>query len=136
MKKMLLSMALCFAIGFVASAQKTPPTAVVSAFTKKFQDVKGLEWGKEKSGEWEAEFKKNGVEMSANFSADGKWLETETGVKFADLPAAVQTALKGKKVTEAAKIVRADGATIYEAEVKNQDLLFDANGKSVPGGKE
>ena len=133
MKKMLLSMALCFAMGFIASAQKTPPTAVVSAFNEKFQEVRGLKWDKEKNGEWEAEFKMKDVEMSANFSADGKWLETETEIKVADLPEAVQTALKGKKVREAATIVRADGTTVYEAEVKHQDLFFDANGKPVQG---
>ena len=134
MKKILFLLALCCGVGFSATAQKTPPTAVVTAFNKKFKDVKGVEWGKEKNGEWEAEFKNKGVEMSANFSADGKWLETETEIKFADLPVAVQTALKGKKVSEAAKIVKADGTTVYEAEV-HQDLIFDANGKVVPQGK-
>lgn len=135
MKKILFLLALCCGIGFSATAQKTPPTAVVTAFNKKFKDVKGVEWGKEKNGEWEAEFKNQGVEMSANFSADGKWLETETEIKFTELPAAVQAALKGKKVSEAAKIVRADGTTVYEAEV-HQDLIFDANGKLQSQSKE
>lgn len=135
MQKILFLLALCCGIGFSATAQKTPPTAVVTAFNKKFKDVKGVEWEKEKNGEWEAEFKNKGVEMSANFSADGKWMETETEIKVADLPAAVQAALKGKKVAEAAKIVRADGTTVYEAEV-HQDLIFDANGKPQSQNKE
>lgn len=135
MQKILFLLALCCGIAFSASAQKTPPAAVVAAFNKKFKDVKEVEWGKEKNGEWEAEFKNKGVEMSANFSADGKWLETETEIKVADLPAAVQAALKGKKVGEAAKIVRADGTTLYEAEV-HQDLIFDANGKLQSQNKE
>lgn len=135
MQKILFLLALCCGIGFSATAQKTPPTAVVAAFNKKFKDVKEVEWGKEKNGEWEAEFKNKGVEMSANFSADGKWLETETEIKVAELPVAVQAALKGKKVGEAAKIVRADGTTFYEAEV-HQDLIFDANGKLQSQNKE
>ena len=65
MKKILFLLTLCCGVGFSAIAQKTPPTAVVAAFNKKFQDVKGVEWGKEKNGEWEAEFKNKGVEMSA-----------------------------------------------------------------------
>ena len=74
--------------------------------------------------------------MSANFSAEGKWLETETEIKVTDLPASVQTALAGKKVKEAAKILRADGSTVYEAEVKHKDLIYDASGKLLSQGKD
>ncbi|MEO6758998.1 MAG: PepSY-like domain-containing protein [Saprospiraceae bacterium] len=93
--------------------------------------MKDVDWGMEKNGQWEAEFDQNKVEMSANFSADGKWVETETEMKVADLPAAVKNALKGKKVKEAARIQRADGSTVYEAEVRHKDLLFDADGKMM-----
>jgi hypothetical protein len=133
--KLIMLLTLCFGASFAASAQKTPPATVVTAFKQKFQNVQKIEWGKEKNGEWEAEFKQGGGEMSANFSAEGKWLETETEIKVADLPASVQSALKGKKVKEASKILRADGSTVYEAEVKHKDLLFDANGKMVSEGK-
>jgi uncharacterized membrane protein YkoI len=136
MPKIMMLLAICLGISFAACAQKTPPAAVVTTFNQKFQNVKGLEWGLEKNGEWEAEFDQNGAEMSANFSADGKWMETETEIKVADLPAPVQTALKGKKVKEAAKILRADGSTVYEAEVKRKDLIFDANGKMLSQGKD
>ncbi len=136
MPKLLLLLAICLGASSAAYAQKTPPPAVVTAFNQKFTGVKELEWGLEKNGEWEAEFDQNGAEMSANFSADGKWMETETEIKVADLPAAVQTALKGKKVKEAAKILRADGSTVYEAEVKRKDLIFDATGKMLSKGKE
>ncbi|MCY7330663.1 MAG: PepSY-like domain-containing protein, partial [Saprospiraceae bacterium] len=113
------------------SAQKTPPTAVMTAFNQKFPDMKDVDWGLEKNGQWEAEFDQNGVDMSADFSAEGTWLETETQIKVADLPAAVKTALNAKKVKEAARIQRADGSTVYEAEVRHKDLLFDASGKMV-----
>jgi uncharacterized membrane protein YkoI len=119
-----------------ASAQKTPPTAVISAFNQKFTQVTGLKWGKEKNGEWEAEFDQKGMEMSANFTADGKWVETETEIQFTDLPTPVQAALKGKKVKEAAKILKADGTTVYEAEVRHKDLVFDANGNLLADFKE
>ena len=131
MKKLILLFAISLSAVLVASAQKTPPAAVSMAFKKQFPDVKKTHWGKEKNGEWEAEFDVNKVETTANFSADGKWVETETEINFSDLPTAVQTALKGKKVKEAAKIMRADGSTVYEAEVKRKDWLFDATGKKL-----
>lgn len=128
MKKTILFLAFGLGASLMAFGQKTPPPAVKSAFDQKFHGIKGVHWDQEKNGEWEAEFRLNGTETSANYSATGQWLETETEIAFADLPAAVQTALKGKKVKETAKILRADGSTWYEAEVKHKDLLFDANG--------
>ncbi len=131
MQKVMFLLLVGLGFHFAACAQKTPPAAVLAAFNQQFSNVKELEWGKEKNGDWEAEFEQNGVESSANFSAAGLWLETETEIEVADLPAPVQTALQGKKVKEAAKILRADGTTVYEAEVKHKDLLFDAAGKPV-----
>ena len=57
-------------------------------------------------------------------------------MNVADLPAPVQASLKGKKVSEASKILRADGSTVYEAEVKHKDLLFDASGKMLSKAKD
>ena len=122
--------------GFSARAQKSPPQTVVTAFSQKFPGVKDVDWSKEKNGEWEAEFEQGDVEISANFNADGTWLETETELKPTDLPAPVQTALKGKKVKEAARIQRADGTTVYEAEVKHKDLIFDAAGNLLSEVKD
>jgi hypothetical protein len=60
----------------------------------------------------------------------GQILEVEKEVEFSALPAAVQTALKGKKVKEAA-IITKGGKTMYEAEVGGKDLIFDAQGKAI-----
>jgi outer membrane biogenesis lipoprotein LolB len=131
MQKVLLFFMLSCGAFYTACAQKTPPPAVVTSFQERFPQIQNPEWEKEKNGDWEAEFEKGNVEMSANFSIDGKWLETETEITFAELPSSVQMALKGKKVKEAAKIQRADGSTVYEAEVGRKDLLFDASGKML-----
>lgn len=136
MQKLVLLLTLCLGAGFSACAQKTPPAAVVTAFQQKFPNAKHLDWGKEKNGDWEAEFEEGEVEMSANFSAAGQWLETETEIKVSELPAPVQSALTGKNVKEAAKILRADGSTVYEAEVKHEDFIYDANGKLLSQGKD
>ena len=120
-----------FALVSCATAfSANPPEAVLTAFQQKFPNAQDVDWSKEKNGEWEAEFELPGShEMSATFSADGRWLETETEIVFSELPTPIITALQGKKVKEAARIEKADGSTVYEAEIKRKDLIFDAYGK-------
>lgn len=131
MKSMILQLALLLVLPGAAFASK-PPAAVIAAFKLKFANAKEVEWSKEKDGTWEAEFELPGSsEMSASFSPEGQWLETETEIKVSTLPAPVLAALHGKKVKEAARIEKADGSIIYEAEVKRKDLLFDAAGKRL-----
>ncbi len=109
-----------------------PPAAVLAAFKQKFPNAQDVDWSKEKNGDWEAEFELPGSpEMSAAFSADGQWQETETEIAVAELPAPIRTALQGKKVKEAARIEKADGSTVYEAEVGRKDLLFNASGQML-----
>ena len=131
MKKiMLLSL---FALVSCATAfAKNPPQVVLAAFQQKFPNAQDVDWSKEKNGDWEAEFELPGSnEMSANFSPDGRWLETETEIAFSELPAPVIAALKGKKVKETARVEKADGSTVYEAEVKRKDLIFDVSGNRL-----
>lgn len=135
MKKALFFLAFSLAATFTIQAENSkgnPPQAVRTAFAQKFPGITDVDWNREKNGDWEAEFEQNDTEMSANFSAAGQWLETETEINAADLPASVRAALQGKKIKEAARILRADGSTIYEAEVRGKDLLFDAAGNPLP----
>lgn len=129
-----INLVLCFMVtiscwGFGQS--KMPPAAVAQAFKEKFKTATQVKWGKEKNGDWEAEFTQDKQEMSANYSSAGAWLETEMELAFDALPNAVKTALKGKKVKEVAKIIHSDGLVVYEAEVGNKDLLFNENGQAI-----
>lgn len=114
-----------------AFAQKTPPQAVLDAFNQKFPGKTDVDWEKEKNGVWEAEFDEGTAEWSASFSAGGQWLETEMEIPPAELPAAVKAAVQGKKIREAAKILRADGSTVYEVEMRGKELLFNGEGKAL-----
>lgn len=141
MKKVMFLFLLSLGTSFSVRAQKTPPQTVVTAFNQKFPGMTDVDWSKEKNGEWEAEFEQGDVEISANFSANGAWLETETEISVTALPQAALDYLavnfKGKKVKEASKIVTPDGKTTYEAEVKGRgDLMFDADGKYLEAGKK
>lgn len=76
--------------------------------------------------------------MSANFSNDGVWLETETEIKIADLPVAVSAAIKTKyaswAITSASKIEAAKG-TQFEADIKKgkekKEILLNADGTFI-----
>lgn len=49
------------------------PEAVKTAFSQKFPAAKKVSWDMESASEWEAEFKLEGNEYSANFLTDGTW---------------------------------------------------------------
>jgi uncharacterized membrane protein YkoI len=142
MKKILIfSMAI---IGFTSlQAQKNiasskVPAAAKDAFMKAHPNVTG-KWEKEE-GSYEVTFKESGKDMSCVVDKGGNILETETVVPLSDLPAPVTAYIakhyKGVKVKEAAIIVKADGTTVYEAEIKGKDVIFDANGKVIKSKKD
>lgn len=106
------------------------PAAVKNAFAKLHSTIAKVSWSKEDAN-YEAEFTLSGKEVSEVYSASGVFVESEVEIKLSELPAAIKMKLKDQKVTETAKITKANGSVIYEAEVKGKDLLFDANGNSV-----
>lgn len=121
----------------VANAANVP-LAVLTAFQQKFPKATDIKWGKEGNGSYEANFEIEEIDMSANFKADGSWLETETEVDGNKLPATVLAAFKAKSnksIAEAAKIETASGQVFYEIEYRAglamQELFFDEKGKSL-----
>ena len=133
MKKILFAMAILTAVS-VQAQKKLPvsqvPSASKQAFFKAHPNVTG-KWEKEE-GDYEVSFREGGKDMSCVIDKAGNIKETETVIPVSALPAAVTASLanhyKGIKVREAARIVKADGTTTYEAEIKGKDVLFDANG--------
>ena len=142
MKHVLLLAAFALALAAPAYAQMLKPAQVSAAaramFKAKFTLVKINTWEKE-GDKYEAGFKQNGVTMSALITPAGELVETESDMSPAKLPAAVRATLardyKAYKVTEAAVLVSASGATTYEAEVsqggKRHDVVFNADGSLV-----
>jgi hypothetical protein len=100
-----------------------PPDAVQKAFDQKFPSALNVSWGKESSAEYEAEFIWNGNNVSANFFADGSWLETETEIPVSQLPAKIVTSINnqypGWQIVGADKIETPKKDTFYEADIKS-----------------
>ncbi|WP_291122604.1 PepSY-like domain-containing protein, partial [Flavobacterium sp. UBA6046] len=124
---------------YSCSFAKTPPKAVTDAFAKKFPTATKVSWGVEGPKEWEAEFTLEGEKISANFTQDGTWLETEKEIKSTSLPKAVLSAVKLKyndwKIVEADKTETAKHGTIYEVDLKKglktKSLAFKEDGTSI-----
>jgi hypothetical protein len=105
------------------------PASVKEAFLKKFSDAKKVSWTKEGASDYEAEFIKNGTEYSANFNAQGTWLETETEIKEARVPEVVRATISkefpGYKIEEVEMSETAENGTAYEFELEKKELNYE-----------
>ena len=127
MKNNFIVLAAVFVISLSANCQSVKvPAAVKNAFSTKYPNATNVTWGKENAKEYEAEFKMNGNAVSANFGLTGNWVETETVIPVADLPAAVSAAViikyPGAVITMAEKLEMPGDKLLYEA-------AFKVNGK-------
>ncbi len=128
-----LATMLLLSISMSACAQKIKeievPQPVKTAFTTKFPQATAVKWELEDGKEYEAEFKENGKERSATFSLTGQWMETETEIKTAELPAAVTqaiaTSFAGSKVEEAETVETPDRGTFYEVELEKGEQTLE-----------
>ena len=138
MKKYIVMM-VCLAAINLSCLAITVPKEVSDAFAKKFPGATNIKWGKENAKEYEAEFKLNGKMISANFSADGKWMETEAAIEVSGLPAAAISTITAKypgyTIYGAFKIEKADEKTRYEAEIKKgskkTEVILDTDGTII-----
>lgn len=97
MENLMLITVLSVAFSMQSCAQKSDnkdvPEKVLSAFNAKFPDAKKVEWEMENDSEWEAGFKWNGIEYSANFSIGGEWRKTEYEIKESEIPSNIRAIL-------------------------------------------
>jgi hypothetical protein len=140
MKKIIcLSFMILFSSSFTYSqhlSENKVPAIVKDAFSTQFPNSTDIRWGKESSTEYEVEFKIDDVKMSANYSDNGNWVETETTIDPSALPQAVVDAINrdysNAKIYGAAKIEKSDKTILYEADIrigkKKRELNYDVNG--------
>jgi hypothetical protein len=153
MKKSILLVALAVFLLNVYSQEKKEtsktekqinvPEVVKKAFATQFPKVAKVNWVLEKTGEYEAEFNSNKIEMSAVFDEKGILLETESEIKEAALPQTIKSVLAkdfaGYKIDEIAKTEAKDAVTYEMAAKKDKKeygLVFDKNGKLLKQEEE
>jgi hypothetical protein len=135
----LLAVAFGCLISISAAAQRVKsadvPAAVKTALQLKYPSASHVGWEKEK-GNYEANW--GGASKEDNsvlFTPAGVFVEQVVAMPVAQLPAPVtayvQTHFAGAKITEAGKVMDAQGRTRYEAEVKGKNLLFDEKGNFI-----
>lgn len=134
-----LSFLLALAVMILSQAcaqQKEAPTKVKNSFTQKFPNAKKVKWDKENATEWEAEFKMNGKEYSANFNSDGTWKETEYKIKKSEIPAVVKQTLNSQFAgydIEKVEVSKKPEGLVYELKLEKDDtdmeVAISSNGK-------
>lgn len=132
-KQILFTIALVIAL---FACTQDPPKKVTDAFTNKFTNTTDVRWEQENENEWEADFKSEGTEMSASFTNDGKWLETETLLNKKDIPADVYKAVllkfEGWEVDEVESIETPDFKgyeMVLEKEDTETEILVSESGE-------
>ena len=100
------------------------PAVVVRGLHEKFPNTRSATWKLKTDGNYEAEFTRNRREIAAKFDPSGKWIETESAIRRAELTAAVAATIahrfKGYRIVETQTVVRLNQARlIYEVHVAN-----------------
>ncbi len=122
-----------------ACAQKNVPPAIQRSFDSQYPSARSVDWEQEDEGRWEAEFKNNGSELSAEYDAEGNLLFTKWSIDENDVPAAVREALEqlynGYEIEEADKVEMADGSMAYELEIEKSgdewEVMFTPDGELI-----
>lgn len=139
MKNLILISMIMAVVSLSACGQnKDVPAKVKTAFEQKFPTAQKVNWDKENETEWEAEFKMNGEEYSANFTTDGKWMETEYEIEESDLPQAVKQTLDNEFAgydIEEVEISETPDGKVYEFALEEGEteleVAISPNGKVV-----
>lgn len=130
-------------LGVLLNCQNTThaqtPEAVKNTFKLKYPGEDDPDWHIDANGNYESNFKINGVKYRADFSPDGTWIETERSLNFKDLPKAIKAKIKSdfgdEKITEIERVESASKGTFYDVEFKrkgkNKDVEFRASGKII-----
>ena len=130
-----------FLTSFFAGAQNIKeskvPAPVLKNFKKENPNLVVKSW--EKEGKlYEAEVEVDGKERSIVYDEQGNFVAKEEEVGASEMPPMILDYLiknfPGMVAQEYTRVVKADGTASYEADINDQDLLFDATGNFT--GKE
>lgn len=122
-----------------ANSQDKGNSKAASAFKKKYPEASSVDWEIDDHGNTEAQFKMNGEKFRADFTPDGKWIETENSIDWDDLPSTIQEIIKKSyekdDITEIEWVDHYSKGIFYDVEFKqkgkNMDIEFNKDGKRL-----
>lgn len=111
------------------------PAEVKTGLLKKYPEAKKAAWEKEK-GNYEANWGgKSGEDMFVQFTPADGFIEQVKAISVSEIPATVASYVKVHykvmRISEAGKVTNAKGETLFKAEVKGKDLIFDEKGNFI-----
>lgn len=117
-------------------AQGQVPKEVKVSFENKYPGENDPDWKKDKNGNYESHFKKDGKHYRADFSPKGDWIETEQSIDKDDLPKEVRDVIKALyddfEIVEIEKVDHHSKGVFYDVEFKRngekKDVEFAASG--------
>ncbi|MEM5566166.1 PepSY-like domain-containing protein [Psychroserpens sp. AS72] len=115
------------------------PDAVKATFQNMYPGENDPDWHKDDNGNYESNFKIDGIKYRADFSPNGNWIETETSIDVKDLPKAIRDIIKAdygsEDITEIEKVEHHSKGLFYDVEFKrkgkNRDVEFKENGDII-----
>jgi hypothetical protein len=144
MRKATILMAVVLIASMQACTQtEDVPGKVKTAFAEQFSNTTKISWDKENETEWEAEFKMNGKEYSANFDNNGNWKETEYEIEESEIPTVVKNTLNSEFVdyeVDDIEVSETPEGVFYEFELEKGrdeiDVIINKNGNIINSDKE
>jgi len=136
----LLSAFLTLACNETSAQKGGTPAAVKKSFQSMYPGENDPDWDTDRNGNYEAHFKKDDVHYRADYSPDGKWIETENSIKKKELPKAIKELLENKyddfKIIELEFVTHHQKGEFYDLELKEKgkdkfDLMVKADGQII-----
>lgn len=118
---------------------EVPAQGAEVAFKKQYPNAEKVSWDLDTNGYHEASFTMDGEKYRADYTAQGKWIETESSLKFGKLPKAVQDVITAQHdkddITEIERVDHASKGVFYDVEFKqkgkNRDIEIREDGEII-----
>lgn len=87
------------------------------------------DWHLDKNGNYESNFKIDGIKYRADFAPNGKWIETENTLSKKELPHSIKELIEQKyknhKIVEIERVEHHSKGLFYDVEFKKDGKKFD-----------
>jgi hypothetical protein len=104
----------------------TAPSGVQATFNQQFTDASAVKWEKSTSGNWNATFYRDSLQVLAQYDSSGHWVSTHTIYSADRVPSSIAGDIKTKfpnaSIKDATKVERDDVTAYYRVDVDDQGV--------------